>query len=325
MGARRSLVAVAVSCATLVMGVVLAGERSEDVQAKIAALKKGLRSEKTIARRRAARRLLAMGEAAKPAILELARSEDVVVRRAALHRIHGLLGAKALPVLARALDDPSPLVRVVAVEELLAMEPRSEEVKQSLTRATHDEDTAVRKMAAEAFWTFQRNVVPLRKRPGWDHAIEVISRLPLPKTGWKFRADPSRDGHVRKWFEPGLDQADWIDIETEVFWHDALPEKVGRYLGIGWYRTTVTFPPKPEGTINEVVLRFEAVDESTWLWLNGEYAGVHDVGPNGWRTTFDIEITPFVKWGSPNQITVRVLNTAGAGGIYKPVEFQVLK
>ena len=110
-----------------------------------------------------------------------------------------------------------------------------------------------------------------------------------------------------------------------MFWHDACPEKVGRYVGLGWYRTTVTFPDKPAGTINEAVLHFEAVDESTWVWINGEYAGVHDIGPAGWRTPFDMDITPFVKWGGANQITVRVLNTAGAGGIYEPVEFQVLK
>ena len=321
----RDLVSVVVACVVFVTGMALAGVPPKDVQARISDLRKGVRSAKTIERRRAARGLLTMGEAATAAILELAQSEDVVIKRAALRRIHELLGAGALAVLTKALDDPDPLVRVVAVEQLLALEPRGEEVKQALMRATRDGDTAVRKTAAGAFWTFHRDVVPLRKRPGWDHAIEVITRLPLPKTGWKFRADPGRDGHVRKWFDPGLDEADWLDIVTEVFWHDALPEKVGRYLGIGWYRTTVSLPAKPEGTINTAVLRFEAVDESTWLWVNGEYAGGHDIGPEGWTTTFDIDITPFVKWGSPNQMTVRVLNTAGAGGIYKPVEFQVLR
>jgi len=291
----------------------------------VVALRQGLSSENRIERRRVARKLLAVGKPAKAAILELARSEDVVIKRAALRRIHELLGVAALPVLKSALSDKSPLVRVVAIEELLAMKPRSDEVKQSLLQATRDEDTAVRKAAAGAFWTFLREVVPLRKRPGWDHPIEVLASLRLPKTGWMFRADPSRYGHVREWFKPGLDEKDWLDIETEVFWHDACPDKVGRYVGIGWYRTTVTFPEKPAATINEVVLRFEAVDESTWVWINGEYAGVHDIGPAGWRTPFDMDITPFVKWNTPNQITVRVLNTAGAGGIYKPVEFQVLK
>jgi len=311
---------VVVSCAAvLVPGAVRAAETD------LAALRQGLSSENAIERRRAARKLFAVGAPVKADILELARSDDVVIKRAALRRLHELLGAAALPVLKGALSDDSPLVRVVAVEELVAMKPRHEEVKQSLLQATRDEETAVRKAAAGAFWTFHRNVVPLRKRPGWDHAIEVLESMRLPKTGWKFRADPSRFGHVREWFKPGLDEKDWLAIETEAFWHDACPEKVGRHMGIGWYRTAVTFPEKPAGTINEVVLHFEAVDESTWVWINGEYAGVHDIGPSGWRTPFDMDITPFVKWGGLNQITVRVLNTAGAGGIYKPVEFQVLK
>jgi len=292
---------------------------------QIAALKKATKSGKPIERRRAARRLLALGEPAQDAIVELAQSDDMVIKRAALRRVHELRGAKALPVLKAALSDPRPLARIVAVEELVAMRPRTEEVSALLSQAVRDEDTAVRKRAAEAFWTFHRSVVPLRKRPGWDHAIEVVARMGLPKTGWKFRADPSRYGHVRKWFDPKLDEQDWIEIETEKFWHDARPEKIGRYLGIGWYRTVVALPQKPEGVINEAVLRFDAVDESTWLWINGQYAGMHDIGPNGWRTTFDIDVTPFVNWGGPNQITVRVLNTAGAGGIYQPVEFQVLR
>ena len=314
------------TCAiVLCSGTLATGPASGGTPEQIAVLRRGAKSEKAIERRRAARRLLALGEPAQNAILELARSDDVVIKRAALRRVHELRGAQALPVLKAALSDPQPLVRIVAVEELLTMKPRTEEVSALLSRAVHDEDTAVRKTAADAFWTFHRNVVPLRKRPGWDHAIEVVANLRLPRTGWRFRADPSRCGHVRKWFDPKLDERDWLDIEIEKFWHDARPEKVGSYLGIGWYRTVVTLPQKPEGAINEAVLRFDAVDESTWLWINGEYAGMHDIGPNGWRTTFDIDVTPFVKWGEPNQLTVRVLNTAGAGGIYQPVEFQVLK
>ncbi len=293
--------------------------------ADLPALREAARSGRTVDRRRAARKLLRLGARAKIAIFELVGSDDVVIRRAALRRIAELPGVDPVPALGAALGDPSPLVRVTAVEELLAVSPRTKRVEKLLGEATKDGDLSVRKVAADAFWTFHRDVAPLRKRTAWDHAIEVIARLPLPKTGWKFRTDPGGDGHVGKWFDPALDESDWIEIEIEKFWHDAEPEKVGQYLGIGWYRTTVTAPPKPEGAINQVILRFESVDESTWLWINGEYAGVHDIGPGGWRTTFDLDITPFLRWGQANQITVRVLNTAGAGGIYKPVELQVLR
>ena len=291
----------------------------------ITALRKDVRTRKGIARRRAARKLIAMGAPAKAAILELTRADDVIIRRAALRRVIDVCPTDALSVLTAALSDPNPLVRVVAVEELVAVKPRTKEVEAALMRATQDRDTAVRKAAASAFWTFHRHVVPLRRRPGWDHAIEVIANKPLPTTGWKFRTDPSRVGHVRHWFDPKLDEKGWHDIVSGMFWHDALPKKVGQYEGIAWYRTVVTFPAKPKGEFNEVVLHFEAVDESTWLWINGQYAGMHDIGPGGWRTPFDIDVGPFVEWGQPNHIAVRVLNTAGAGGIYKPAEIQVLK
>lgn len=213
----------------LCSGILATGSASGGAPEQIAVLRRAVKSGKMIERRRAARRLLALGEPAQDAILELARSSDVVIKRAALRRVHGLRGAKALPVLKAALSDPRPLVRIVAAEELLAMRPRTEEISALLSQAVRDEDTAVRKTAAAAFWTFHRNVVPLRKRPGWDHAIEMIARMRLPKTGWEFRADPSRCGHVRKWFDPGLDERDWLDIETGKFWHDARPEKIGRY------------------------------------------------------------------------------------------------
>ena len=52
---------------------------------------------------------------------------------------------------------------------------------------------------------------------------------PIPKTGWKFKTDPNVVGHVQKWFDPKLDEEDWYDVVTEVFWHKALPKKVGKY------------------------------------------------------------------------------------------------
>ena len=310
----------------VVVGVLIATGSFAGVPAgTITALEKSAAQGKTLARRRAARRLIAIGVPAKAAILELAKSDDLVIKRTALRRVIDVAGEEAVPILKAALRDPGPFVRIVAVEELLAVRPRTKDVSDALMAMTSDQDTDVRKAAASAFWTFRRNVVPLRKRPSWDHTIEVIARKPLPLKGWKFRKDPGRVGHIRNWFAPELSEEDWVDIEIGKFWQDAAPDAVGKYTGIGWYRRVIDLPGKPAGKINDVVIHFEAVDESTWLWINGEYAGLHDIGPNGWQTPCDINIAPFVKWGEPNQITIRVLNTAFAGGIWKPAEFQVLK
>ena len=75
----------------------------------------------------------------------------------------------------------------------------------------------------------------------------------------------------------------------------------------------------------DVQLDFQAVDESTWVWINGEYAGEHDLGPDGWQKPFRIDATGQLNWGGRNQLTVRVLNTAMAGGIWKPVSVVVLE
>jgi hypothetical protein len=67
------------------------------------------------------------------------------------------------------------------------------------------------------------------------------------------------------------------------------------------------------------------VDESAWVWLNGEFAGEHDQGPSGWDTPFRLDVTDGLNWGGANQLTVRVLNSAMAGGIWKPVSIVILE
>ena len=72
-------------------------------------------------------------------------------------------------------------------------------------------------------------------------------------------------------------------------------------------------------------IHFGAVDEAAWVWLNGKYIGQHDVGLAGWNKPFNLDITQEIQWGAENQLTVRVEDTAHAGGIWKPVSIEILK
>ena len=54
-------------------------------------------------------------------------------------------------------------------------------------------------------------------------------------------------------------------------------------------------------------------------------ADPHDDGPAGWDQAFTLDVTKELVWGKRNQITVRAMNTAHAGGIWKPVLIEVLK
>ena len=91
------------------------------------------------------------------------------------------------------------------------------------------------------------------------------------------------------------------------------------YDGIGWYAAQVKIPPEMKG--REIFLRFGAVDESCWVFVNGKPAGEHLFkSSDDWRTPFTIRIDPFVRWDKPFQLfVVRVEDKAGAGGIWKRV------
>jgi hypothetical protein len=278
-----------------------------------------------VPRRQAARKIISVGPAARKQIVRLAKDHDPVIRRNATVQLRTLLGEDAIPLLQERLSDESTLVRLTAVEELMNFQPRSEKILSALRQAAGDSDAVVRKKAASAFWNFHRDYVTLRKRPEWDHAIEILHKQPIALKGWRFQLDPARTGHLEEWFSPSLNDSNWEPIEIGVWWDKALPGKAEGYEGVAWYRTTFTAPPKPEGAFHEVVLHFASVDETAWVWINGHFAGEHDLGTTGWNVPFDIEVGSFLKWGEANQLTVRVGNASGAGGIYKPVELQILK
>ena len=95
--------------------------------------------------------------------------------------------------------------------------------------------------------------------------------------------------------------------------------KTACYDGIAWYATTLKVPADWKG--REVYLYFGAVDESCWLYVNGNEVGARlHQKPNDWSTPFALRIDAAVDWSQPEQrIMVRVEDTSGQGGIWKPV------
>lgn len=243
-----------------------------------------------------------MGEPALGALAGALEVPDFVLRRNAVMYL-GTMGPAAVKHIARAVKDEHPLVRQAAIGALAWIRPPTKEALDLLVAAGADEDPRVRAMAVGAINAY----------------FDVVKEVALPAAGWKFKADPKDVGKGQKWYAAGLDDSSWGDIGIDKFWQDyGYP-----YEGVGWYRRSIKLPADPGG--EKAVIHFGAVDESTWLWIDGEYAGEHDIGPGGWQTPFRLDISDRLKWGAENQITVRVLNTAMAGGIYKPVTIIVLK
>jgi len=268
----------------------------------VAQLTKALRDPDPLVARTAARLLGRYGEAALPALGRALQSRDVQVRRAACAGL-GEVGPAAVEALAGALSDDSPYVRQAAVLALARIRPSSARTIGLLTDAGKDSDPLVSGAALQAI----------------KFAFTVLDSIRLPREGWKFRTDPERVGEDNKWFAADFDDAAWADIEIEKAW----TEQGYDYIGWSWYRRTLELPAREDRARAEMA--FEGVDESAWVWINGQYVGAHDIGATGWDKPFRLDVTDALKWGEPNQITVRAMNTAMAGGIWRPVHILVLE
>jgi hypothetical protein len=293
------------------------------------ALQVALNDESPFVRRAAVRALTGLGAPAQPALSAALGNGDPVVRRAALLALAGEPPPAAIPLLAQALADADVSIRQSAVSLLATITPRPDRVTELLQQAATDKTPEVQVAAALALaaagtssTTFSvppPERVPLRRRPDMvDHITRIVAAtsVPLPKDGWRFRVDPAAEGHAHAWFDPAYDDATWSELPIEAFW-------TPNYIGVGWYRRTFDLPARPEQLAAELV--FEGVDETAWVWVNGVYVGGQDIGPDGWDKPFRVDVTEELRWNAGNQITVRVLNTAFAGGIWKPVRLDALK
>ncbi len=70
---------------------------------------------------------------------------------------------------------------------------------------------------------------------------------------------------------------------------------------VGWYRRDI-FVSRSD---KQVSLQFEGAHQITTLWVNGKEVGVHKTGG---YTPFNFDITPYIKRGANNQVTVMVDN-----------------
>ncbi|MCK5804084.1 MAG: HEAT repeat domain-containing protein [Lentisphaeria bacterium] len=287
--------------------------------ASIEALGTALGDPSGIVRRTAVRLLLNAGPGAEKALAAALNNSDIVVRRTALRGICILLGAKAAPHLAKALVDPDPTVRRVAIDQLVAMKPRTGEVNKLLRAAQKSEDKGIRAAAIRTTWPFHRDTKLIRDRTDYDHQVTLVKTIKLPIDDWRFRLDRARDGHLKKWYKPDFVDSKWKTIAIEQVWQKAGYD----YVGVSWYRRTIDLPPTMKHVAVEI--HFEGVDESAWVWVNGIYVGQQDIGPLGWDVPFGLDITKEIKWDGPNQITVRVMNTNHGGGIWRPVRIEILK
>ena len=151
---------------------------------------------------------------------------------------------------------------------------------------------------------------------------EPIAVLPA---SWYFRFDPDdageREGWHKREYDPRRDK--WPKAQVYRWWESNAVGKKWReehgkdYDGVAWYRVRFKVPGDRGG--RRFLLLFGAVDEACKVWLNGQLVGEHPyVEPDDWKTPFEFDVTEQLVDGS-NHVAVRVVDNAGAGGIWKLV------
>ena len=246
---------------------------------------------------------------------------DAEIRRTAVWQYFKLNQEKSLPVLEKALNDKDYMVRKTTIEALICLyaKKNAQALKLLEKAAEKEKNSDLRQLASATIWPFQREIRLLRNNPSWDYSITTVKSVQLPTTGWKFALDKEINGHKKGYYKADFDASKWADMK--VGWWENLGYKT--HDGFAWYRIEFDAPAKIDS--NAVELHFGAVDETSWVWLNGIYLGCHDIGPAGWNTPFDVDCTKEIKWGEKNVLVVRVYDSADAGGIWKPIELNVLK
>ncbi|WP_202390825.1 sugar-binding domain-containing protein [Flavobacterium sp. Sd200] len=140
--------------------------------------------------------------------------------------------------------------------------------------------------------------------------------------GWKFNLADTPDAK-----NVAFDDAQWQGVDLPHDWSikgqlsPTLASATG-YLpgGIGWYRKTLNVPAAQKG--QKVYVYFEGVYNRSEVFVNGQSVGKR---PNGY-ISFAYDVTPFIKYGEDNIISVKVDHSKSAdsrwytgSGIYRNV------
>jgi beta-galactosidase len=165
--------------------------------------------------------------------------------------------------------------------------------------------------------------------------VSISNAQPSPRIhdrfdfDWKFTL-----ADVPEAKNPAFNDAGWTDVQLPHDWSIEQPFvendwRLGSmaYLpgGVGWYRKTFELPAGQQG--KQVYLLFDGVYHQSDVYVNGEHVGFHPYG----YTSFEYDITPYIRFGKENTIAVRVDHSNSptsrwysGSGIYRHVWLKTL-
>ena len=144
-------------------------------------------------------------------------------------------------------------------------------------------------------------------------------------TGNEFLKDgtpaPRPSGEVGtniSYIQPGFDDNSWRKLNLPQDWaidgpfKQEYPGETAKlpWWGIGWYRKHFDVPASDAG--NKIYLDMDGAMSYANVWLNGHYVGGWPYGYASW----ELDLTPYIKFGSANVLTIRLDNPKNSSRWY---------
>ncbi len=194
------------------------------------------------------------------------------------------------------------------------------------------QDPTVReRQSMNAAWRFQKDdpagsegLLSYEKIKDWVNASgsEFVSDASVRK--FQPKGNP---GETVPYLQRDFDDRSWRQLNLPHDWgiegpfKQEYPGETGklRWWGVGWYRKHFSVSPKDKG--KQFYLDIDGAMAYATVWLNGKFVG-------GWPygyASFELDLTPYIAFGSDNVIAIRLDNPPDSsrwypgGGIYRNV------
>ncbi len=130
---------------------------------------------------------------------------------------------------------------------------------------------------------------------------------------WRFSPDTADIGMEQQWYAPDFNDAGWKTLDAGKRWED---QGYPGLDGYAWYRKTVKVPESWKG--KKVWIKFGAVNDAYDLFVNGQEVSSYGASKYSFagKPSFS-EVSSVLKYGAPNQITLRVNDWGNSGGLWR--------
>ncbi len=136
---------------------------------------------------------------------------------------------------------------------------------------------------------------------------------------WWANLDKVDQGAVENWRDADADDSLWYSMRLPALWETT---QLGAHDGVVWFRRAIDLPQR--WTEGEVTLALGPIDDMDTTYVNGQRVGGYETPGNHQRPREYVVPASLLRQGS-NVITVRVVDTGGAGGFGGTAEQMFLR